>query len=146
MSLTETACIAIESTRGLVTLTLAALEIFWEIKLLEFLGMVGLRIEISRFVEDGQPNVVECRFLDAYGQEHFIIEKVPVISAEDLGPGDTYPRAEVIACTVIQKKGERDLEIVEIDTRRPWGIESVEGESLFDVRSNQLIEFANEGK
>lgn len=102
--------------------------------------MIGLRVEISRFVDEAQPYWVECRFCDAHGEEHFIVEKVPVITAEELGPNDTYPRPEVITCTVIQKKFDGDSEIVQIDTMTPSGIESTAGKSLFEVRPNQLVE------
>jgi len=102
--------------------------------------MVGLRIEVSRFLEAGQPVVVECRFFYACGREHFIVEKVPVISAEDLGPNDIYPQPLVMACTVIGTKLKGDVEIVEIDTSIPWGIESIEGRNLFEVRADQLVE------
>ena len=104
------------------------------------LAMVGLRVEINRFVEEGQPNVVQCRFRDAHGEQHFIVEKVPVISTEELGPNDTYPRPDVIPCTVIRKKVDGGIETVEIDTMTPLGIESIAGQSLFDVRPDQLVQ------
>jgi hypothetical protein len=46
--------------------------------------MAGLKVTIARFVDEHQPGFVECTFADASGVTHSIIEKVPVISAEDL--------------------------------------------------------------
>ena len=103
--------------------------------------MVGLRIEISRFVGEGQPNVVECMFIDGHGKKHSIIEKAPVVSSEDLNAYSSYPRAGVVACHVLQRKKHGDSEIVEIDTEIPWHIESIAGQRCFDVLPDQLIEF-----
>ena len=102
--------------------------------------MIGLRIEISSFVEEGQPNVVECTFIDSHGRKHSIIEKAPVVSSEDLNPDSHYPRPGVIVCQSIQRKAQDDFEIVEIDTMTPWGIETIEGESRFEVLPEQLVE------
>jgi len=103
--------------------------------------MIGLKVEISRLVEEGQPNVVECTFIDAHGQKISMIEKVTVISVGDLDSQSVYPQDTVIACEVINRRMQRDSEIIEIDTKSPWGIFSVEGESLFDVLPEQLTEF-----
>jgi len=102
--------------------------------------MIGLRVEINRFVEEGQPNVVECLFIDGHGKKHSIIEKVPVVSSEDLNADSSYPRAGIIACQVVQRKKHGDSEIVEIDTEIPWHIESIAGQNCFDVLPEQLIE------
>lgn len=107
--------------------------------------MVGLKIEITRFVEEGQPNVVECRFFDAHSKEHLIIEKVSVISAQDLSATDVYPRDEVISCTVLQKRNQGESGIIEIDTSKPWGIESIEGKTVFEVRPDQLVQMEERG-
>jgi hypothetical protein len=103
--------------------------------------MIGLRLEITRFVEEGQPNLVECIFIDSHGKKHSIIEKVPVVSSEELKADSSYPRSGVIACQVIQRKKHGDSEIVEIDTAIPWHIESIAGQNFFDVLPGQLIEF-----
>ena len=42
------------------------------------------RLQYARNVDDHQPGFVECRFLDAAGQPHVIIEKLPVVSVETL--------------------------------------------------------------
>ena len=102
--------------------------------------MLALKVEISRFVEAGQPNVVECIFIDAYGKKHSIIEKVPVVSSEDLNADSFYPRSGVIACQVVQRKRHGDSEIVEIDTAIQWHIGSIVGQNCFEVLPGQLME------
>jgi len=99
-----------------------------------------LKIAITRFVDDHEPGFVECTFVDAAGKSHVVIEKVPIVSDEDLTSQSTYPRAGVIRCTVVARlKGERGEPLVRIDTGAPDGVESQEGETVFEV-SEALIE------
>ena len=46
--------------------------------------MFGIKVEISKYVDDYQPGVVECVFIDARGKKHFIVEKLPIITTADL--------------------------------------------------------------
>jgi hypothetical protein len=56
--------------------------------------MVGLKLEVSRFVEEAQPNVVECIFIDSHGKKHSIIERCQLL----------VPTTGVIACQVVQRR------------------------------------------
>ena len=106
--------------------------------------MVALRVSIVRWVDDHQPGWVECQFADAQDRLWVIIEKAPVISAENLGPDSSYPRSAVIACQLIERRvdpGGQDLLLV--DTSIPWGIEATSGETRFEVRAEQVVEMMN---
>ncbi len=103
--------------------------------------MLGISVEITRFVDDHQPGWVECILVDAQGQKHRFIEKVPVVSLEDLDAGSSYPRAGIIGCQVIERKCVDARDVVRIETEKPWGIESVDGQAWFDVLSDQLVDF-----
>jgi transposase len=37
--------------------------------------MLGVSVEISRYVDDSQPGRVECGLVDALGDEHLFVEK-----------------------------------------------------------------------
>jgi len=102
--------------------------------------MVKVRVEITRFVDDAQPGWVECKLVDAYSREHFFVEKVPVVSLEDLNASSSYPQTGVIGCEVIELMPDGANEIARINSELPWGIESVDGKVLFDVRSDQLVD------
>jgi hypothetical protein len=53
-----------------------------------------LKVEIAKFADaDHYPGWVECRIEDAAGQVHTFIEKVPLVSSEDLWTESAYPRA-----------------------------------------------------
>jgi hypothetical protein len=103
--------------------------------------MPGIKVEISRYVDDYQPGIVECLFVDAWGKQHLFVEKAPVVSSENLDAGSSYPRAGVIACQVIERRNIDGREVVAVDTEMPWHIESTAGKSSFDVSPDQLIEF-----
>lgn len=98
-----------------------------------------LQVTITRFISKDNPYFIECRFMDALGKEHIIHEKVPVITHEDLDEHSTYPRPGYIACEVMEKYPvDGGSEIVIINTSKPWGIETTEGETIFEVDAAQV--------
>ena len=106
--------------------------------------MIGIKVSILRYVtDDPQPGIVACQFVDANGRHWCFIEKTAVVYAwsESLGPQSRFPIIGFIAGTignkVLAKTGD---EALEFSTERPWGIESIEGESTFIVRMESLIE------
>ena len=85
------------------------------------------------------PGLVEVEFDDAEGQLWRFIDKAPIFDREGkLTSTAAYPRAVDLACTVIDRTGDR----VAVSTAEPWGIESVDGQSSFVVRADQLISSA----
>src|SRR5215475_9487773 len=104
--------------------------------------MLGVRVKISRYVDASQPGWVECGLLDASGDEHVFVEKVPVVTQADLDSASRYPQSGVIAC-IVQDRGisrsDDGRRLVHIDTQTPWGVQSLAGESRFDVFSEQLV-------
>jgi len=105
--------------------------------------MVGIKVQIVRWIDDDQPGWVECTFLDYRGEEHRFREKAPVVSEADLHAGSPYPQAGIIGCTVLRRYVAEDGHTVMlIDTDQPWGIQSVEGRSRFDVAPENLLKFA----
>jgi hypothetical protein len=101
--------------------------------------MPALIIVIARFVDEHQPGFVECVFVDAFGESHFIVEKAPVVSTEDLWSTSTYPRAGEVACEVVAEwQDEAGQSLARVNTERPWGIESTVGASEFVVHSSQV--------
>lgn len=102
--------------------------------------MLGLKVQITRFVDDCQPGIVECQLVDAVGHLHSFIEKVPIISSEDLSWNNNYPRPGIIACEEIGRcHNELGKEIVKINTEQPWGVESTDGKSHFEVFQKSLV-------
>jgi hypothetical protein len=102
--------------------------------------MLGVVIEISRYVNDANPGWVECRLTDAHGREWLFVEKVPIVTNECLDSQVCYPRPGVIACHVVERQ-EAGREIITIDTELPWHVEAITGDTRFDVRPQQRVEF-----
>jgi hypothetical protein len=101
--------------------------------------MTTIPIEIVRFVDESQPGHVECVLTDAAGQRHRIIEKVPVVTREDLRSDSTYPRYGVVACQVESEWTDSSgRALARVNTEQPWGIESTEGTTNFIVLSSLL--------
>jgi hypothetical protein len=101
--------------------------------------MPFLLVQITRFVDEHFPGIVECELIDAVGNRHFFIEKVPVVSDENLCAESIYPCHGVIGCEVenewLDDKGNL---LVQINTDQPWHIESTKNEIRFTVFASQL--------
>ena len=98
-----------------------------------------LVVQIVRFVDSHQPGFVSCEFVDAAGGSHTIIDKVPVLSREDLDESSAYPKPGIVGCEVMARwRDDEGRDLVRISTEKPWNIESTEGVSQFVVRADQL--------
>jgi len=102
--------------------------------------MPGVKIQIVRFVDDYQPGIVECQLVDAHGRVWSFIEKIPVVTTEDIWRKSEYPRPAVIACKIVGTlRDDAGRKFTRIDTDQPWGIESVEGQTRFDVLPDSIV-------
>jgi hypothetical protein len=107
--------------------------------------VLGVKVEISRYLDASFPGWVECTLVDALGVEHIFVEKVPVVTEAHLDGGISYPQPGVIACVVLERSERNDgRQLVHIDTRRPWDVESTAGKSRFEVFPEQLREINSE--
>jgi hypothetical protein len=76
---------------------------------------------------------------DASGQEHLFIEKIPVVTTEDLWSSSAYPKAGWIACEVVAEWVDvNGRALSRITTASPWDIESTLGTTEFIVPSSHL--------
>jgi hypothetical protein len=99
--------------------------------------MIGVQVQIVRYTDDSQPGWVECHLTDAHGRSWSFIEKVPVVTELRLDATSRYPQIGVIACVVMKRADG----VANIDTASPWAVESVEGETRFDVPEELLVEW-----
>jgi hypothetical protein len=102
--------------------------------------MPALVVEISRFVDAAFPGFVECVLIDANGQSHRFIEKVPYISKQSLSVTSVYPCPGLIDCEIeAMSKTKAGCLIVHVNTEKPWGVVSTTGQTQFLVEASQLI-------
>jgi hypothetical protein len=104
--------------------------------------MLAVKMTIMRYLSDEpQPGIVECELVDAHARRWIFVEKTAVVSAEYLDSKSGYPRPVEIAVEVVERMQDSELgEVVRIDTDRPWGIQSVGGETRFEVFPASLVE------
>ncbi len=98
-------------------------------------AMNAIHVEITAFVDSACPGWVECRLIDATGEEWKFVEKVPVVTEAGLDENSGYPQPGFLACEIIETwTDERARRLVRVCTERPWGVESVrEGRTEFVV-------------
>lgn len=104
--------------------------------------MHAVKMMITRYVSDEpQPGIVECEMIDARGRRWIFVEKTAVVSADYLDSKSIYPRPADIAVEIVERIEDSQLgKLVRIDTDRPWGIQSVEGETRFEVLPASVVE------
>jgi hypothetical protein len=95
-----------------------------------------LQVEIVRFVEECQPNIVEARFDDSEGRCHTFVDKSAIFSTDwSLDAATKYPQPGVIRCHILARWSvPAGPDLVRVTTE----IESTEGISEFVVLANQL--------
>jgi len=97
-----------------------------------------LRVELVRFVDDHQPGWAEAQFVDANGQRHSIIDKVPIFTSAMLDSNSEYPHPGSVMCQVVSRwKDSSGRSLTKISTEH-HGIESTTGITEFIVFSEQL--------
>ncbi|MGE0144389.1 MAG: hypothetical protein AB7I19_11420 [Planctomycetota bacterium] len=102
--------------------------------------MPALAVAIVRFVDEHQPGFVECVLRDAANEQHVFVEKVPVVTTEDLWATSNYPRPGVIECVVLEQwEDSGGCSLVRVTTEQPWGVESTRGETEFVVLASQVV-------
>ena len=106
--------------------------------------MLAVKAQIRRYVDNSFPGWVECAFSDAGDHEHLVVEKVPVLTMENLTGDNAYPLPCAIACSLLNERLADDGRVVLIvDTEVPWGIESITCQTQFEVFREQVVEIRN---
>jgi hypothetical protein len=103
--------------------------------------MIGFKVVITKYIsDDPQPGIVEGEFKDAWDNKFILIEKTAIFSSESLDNKSKYPRDGFVACEVVEKwTDEKGRKLVKIDIERPWGVETIDGLTKFDLEEGALI-------
>ena len=97
--------------------------------------MFFIKATAIRLIDDSTyPEIVRCVFTDVHGRMHTFMEKWPVVSADKFE--NTLPKDCELGCVVVERRGD----VCVVDTDQPWGIESEEGETVFEIHEDLLIE------
>ncbi len=103
--------------------------------------MLYVKVLLNRIVDESQPGWVECSLIDAEGEEWLFVEKVPVVSNQELDANSDFPQQGYIACTFLgERAGNDGSHIVQISTEEPSGIQATTGQYQFEVHAGQLVQ------
>lgn len=104
--------------------------------------MLAVKVSITRYLgDDPQPGIVECKLTDAWGREWTFHDKVPIFTDQSLDSQSTYPQEGTIAGNIIRRRQDASgREIVTFDTEEPDRVDTVQGETRFDLTLEQLTE------
>lgn len=99
-----------------------------------------IKVQVLRTVDEHIfPGWVEFILRDANGVEWTFVEKEPVICREPLGGDAEFPVPAFMKCQIVRKwVDERGMERCAIDTEFPFGIETREGQTNFEVYVEQV--------
>ena len=94
--------------------------------------MVYVEVEILKIIDEHQPIWVECLLIDCNRTNHYFHEKLPVVS---LNYSLEFPCKGGIRCKIVQENSDTYF----IDTSSPDYVESLKGESIFEVYKSQIV-------
>ena len=98
-----------------------------------------LAVQIVRFVDDHFPGFVACEFADVEGRVHTLIDKVPMVTAEDLDASTVYPQPGGLRCTVMDRwQDASGRELIKVSITYPDPMRTTDGLREFVVASAQV--------
>jgi hypothetical protein len=108
--------------------------------------MLIISVQIVRFTDASQPGWVECVLRDTSGREWLFADKIPIFTDATLDANSSYPQPGVIACEIVRQwTDEHGRRRCTISTARPWGMEAKDGETQFEVFSDQIATLTGRG-
>jgi hypothetical protein len=64
-----------------------------------------------------------------------------LFTSADLDRHSTYPQPGWLACEIVGRRHDAEgRDVIIVDTVQPWGIESTNGMTQFEVLNEQLVE------
>jgi hypothetical protein len=84
---------------------------------------------------DHFPGWIKCVLIDARGESHIFIEKIPVFCAD----WNQSPANASLDCMLEGRTlGESNQILCHVSSKKPWGLESIDGRSEFIVTEAQF--------
>jgi hypothetical protein len=94
-----------------------------------------LIVDIIEYTLNEFPGFVLCKFSDCIGKTHYLNEKVPVVSTENIDENTALPQKGYIAGEIINKENG----IIKFSTVKPDAIETTDGLNIFFVSERQIL-------
>jgi hypothetical protein len=101
--------------------------------------MPEIVVAIVRITDEAFPGFVACELVDAHGRGHIFVDKVPVVSDQEISAATALPALGRLACEIESEwKDEAGRVLLRVDTSRPHGIESTTGDTIFELLGEQV--------
>jgi len=101
--------------------------------------MHSVSVQIVRFTDRAHPGWVECVLRDTAGREWTLADKAPIFTEVALDERSEYPQPGVLACEIVRQWTDASGRVrCVIDTARPWGVSTKDGETQFEVFADQI--------
>ncbi|MCR5888868.1 hypothetical protein LRS06_14055 [Hymenobacter sp. J193] len=101
--------------------------------------MAELTVTIKEFFDDAQPGWVRAIFYDIDRKQWSIVEKIPIVTEDDLDEHSHYPQQGLVATSIRETYKLDGQEIAVIDLSQPDSICAEDGTEVFHVFKEQLI-------
>lgn len=102
--------------------------------------MTCLRVDIVAFVDESFPGFVRCAFVDAVGKRHTFIEKIPVVTTQDLWTDSVYPQPGTVPCEKVENGGGIGIGLARITISAGDSLDSPGYSAEFIVLESQLVD------
>jgi len=100
--------------------------------------MICLRIDVIGFVDESFPGFIRCAFADANGKRHTFIEKIAVVTTENLWSDSVYPQQGTVPCGKVDSL-EDGSGLARITIGVGDSLDSPGYSEQFIVRESQLV-------
>ena len=94
---------------------------------------IRVRARVVGWVSDDFPGWLEVIVRDAGGEDHHIVDKVPVLTSRPIGPGSTLPPELWLQADMIQVTAHQ------VEIALGWDIETVGGRRVLTVSVDDVI-------
>jgi hypothetical protein len=100
---------------------------------------VSVKLTVVKVMQGGDydnyPGWVECTLLDALGESHTFVEKIPIVCPDD----DLAPKVAFLDCILERATlSTSNQRLLHVSSKKPWDVESITGRFEFVVTEAQL--------
>ena len=105
-----------------------------------------LKVQIERFVNNGNTDLVECFFTDIKGKAHIFHDSWTAFTDVHLDAQSQLPVWGVVACLVIDRykikhpTTGKEVKAAKISTQAHWGMITIKGLNEFEVFDDMVME------
>ena len=99
----------------------------------------AIKCEVTAWVCEHQPHIVQVEFIDAWGMTQFSLEKSSLVSDEDLRQHSKFPQPGLLDCELVKEwQDETGRELLTINVYLQHSVDNYGEDALIDVLPEQV--------